>query len=396
MPETYPQVFERAVEAVSAPGVASTLTDAGLLALDMSDAAVSVASRAPGELGAALAGATVKARDALQSVLVEAGADIVGEALNVALEVVPYAGGFISALLSVPTARGSGYSVEEARYYCSRLEPEGSLRGPNGNSGFGTGPGGEMLPADLFVFEVDESGRVWQTELGQTLMYATETYGAEPDNLKMPPERRVAYRALRRAIERSWTHVDKPWTSKGAPTDGGALLWLVYNDMLSEDWDAGRLSRELVLYRVLLQGALTPGHEKLEGFAPPTTLERNASMLLGMTYLPAVTTATKPPEDAMIAWASYEVQRHGYLTVPCVVWNRTPVDGVANLVTIWKQTISPSYAQFPSLEEVTAEARARFDAGEGAPRAPGRRGGSIAPLLLIGGAGVAAWLLFRR
>lgn len=398
---SYSANAKAAFSASGAGSIKAELSPVGQIALDLGVSAVgTVATEGVG--GALLASAQV---------LTAAAQEVAINALSSSSDfaaAMPLVGTMISIVVMLANAQpATSNQCTPAAMKASCSTPFGELPGGYWNGGslyqpqpVGTAPGGAYVPADLLVHDAiispDGGYHVIPTSLATAIQRVTETVGVVGGGLAdakshlgsygLDEKRRKIYANLRSTIQLSWNR-------KGS--DGGALAWLVYVDMLRADIEAGRLPVALQDYLWILDGGAMYAESYQLGtkLVPYNDDNKGAQVKrdIAAVYLTGkISWAT----DAGGGWYGAQAYAAEVLedycdSTYCGVWTDIPLGQLRSTVKAWKNTIDPVYSQFPSLRDQVDQLTKQLN-GQFTGRVPLPKKSNLGSALLLGGAGGAA------
>lgn len=285
-----------------------------------------------------------------QQLLAQIASSISQEMGQLAGAVIPYVGWIVSMLLNAKPA-GNVASVEQ--YTQGALEVYTPVGMAGHAPGFGTGPGGALMPVDLFIHKdkgIQKNGhRLFEyTSLGQALASITEYDGAMDavhaklgSNVGIPLARRTVFRALRRRIVDSYNRL----------SDGGAALWTIYLDLLRHEFDCGHLTPTYVRYLTVFGGAWNAAiaHNSDDDGSCPWGGGTHA-IEAGQYNSQIAPITDKLLKQGIQAAQELAVAKHvGPWTFPPLFDSRARQQ-IYDTVQGWRQTLVPKYVQFETLE----------------------------------------------
>lgn len=303
----------------------------------------SLKGKSPAEIAAQLADQAVGAGlQAGQQLLAQIATAISPDLGQAAGAIIPYVGWIVQMLLDAKPA-GNVASVQS--YTAGAFEMYQPIGQAGHSPGFGTGPGGQLLPVDLLIRKElapdKQTGarRFQYTSMGQALAAMTEYSGPRAE---LPLARRAVFRSLRRQIVASYNRL----------SDGGAALWTVYLDLLRHAFDTGALTPTKALYLNVFGGAYNAFHGNAE---------RDGSCYYatwGMDqaeYHDHEVVTDKLWSSGKNAAQQLAVERNsGAWTYPPLFDSRSRQQ-IYDTVQGWRQTLAPKYVQFQTLETKVLE-----------------------------------------
>lgn len=281
---------------------------------------------------------------------------------------VPLIGGWLETVIAVATAP----KLTEQQVVNDCIRGYSHVGGRDGS-----GPNGEILPADLFMAEwtSDKFPRrepegdepPWEESSSFKSGRGGGTFADLLRLLEEPPPTDVwaqrawpgaglsakvrdALRDLRLGMSAAYVRQDPrtygkyanrvysldPSTKKGR-TDGGATLWPLYADLLTSSWRAGRLPRDWLRWRLLAADSAYDG-------------ESYANRHLAVQY---ARVAGDPTVAKLLGLDPIKNTREIVLSGKnkggasgCVLWDERALDQFESLVRGWYQYVDPNYSQF--------------------------------------------------
>lgn len=279
-----------------------------------------------------------------QQLLAQIAASVSPELGQLAGAVIPYVGWIVQMLLSAKPA-GNQASVQSYTKGAQEVyEPIGQL---GYSPGFGTGPGGQILPVDLFVrkeLSPNKFGRRFQyTSMGRALCAITEYDGDMKaahaklgKGVGVPLARRMQFRTLRRRIVDSYNRL----------SDGGAALWTIYLDLLRHEFDCGHLTPTYARYLTVLDAGYNrwKGNADKDGSAGVTLETWEYNDLFAPVSIDLLKYGINHAQKMAVD------ENAGPWTFPMLFDSRARQQ-IYDTVQGWRQTLAPRYVQFQTLEE---------------------------------------------